>query len=118
MDAAHNFSDELALGCLVLAYWLRAKLSRNLQRSANVLNSLGLIVVSGLVGWFAVDRLLHPQPVIGWLPVGIGLLAAAGNWGVARCLRPWAGHSPAIRLAYLHNLGDAYLPSHPPAPGF
>ena len=45
MDGVHNFSDELALGCLYLAYLLPIAMSKNLQRMANVLNSLGLISI-------------------------------------------------------------------------
>lgn len=46
MDSVHNLSDELALVCLCLAYLLPLKLSRNLQLSANALNSLGLMYVT------------------------------------------------------------------------
>jgi len=40
---------------------------------------------------------------------GVGIFAALGNWGVARILAPWQSRSPAIRLAYLHNVGDVYV---------
>lgn len=55
--------------------------------------------------------------MIGWLPTTVGLLAAIGNWGVARALRNWQIHNPAIRLAYLHNLGDMYVSLAPVAAG-
>jgi cation diffusion facilitator family transporter len=109
MDAIHNLSDELALVFLVLAFILPTTLSKNLQRSANVLNSLGLIAVSGVVVWQAYERLLSPAPVLGLVPVVIGLLAAAANWGVARLLLRPSAHNPSIRLAYLHNLGDVLV---------
>ncbi len=109
MDAVHNFSDELALICLFLAYCMAVRVSKSLQRSANLFNSVGLIAVSGLILWQALNLLLHPRPVIGWMPMTIGLAAAAGNWGVARVLRPWQAQNAAIRLAYLHNLGDVYV---------
>ena len=57
MDAIHNFSDELALVCLYLAYVLTVKLSKNLQRFANVLNSVGLIFISALLVFEAFHRL-------------------------------------------------------------
>ena len=116
-DAVHNLSDELALICLFLAYVVSARMSRGLQRSANLLNSLGLVSVSAVIVWQAVDRLHHPRPVIGWLPVAVGLFGVAGNWGVARMLRPWRGSNPAIRLAYIHNLGDMYVSLAPVAAG-
>jgi cobalt-zinc-cadmium efflux system protein len=109
MDAVHNFSDELALVCLLLAYLVTAQASRGLQRGANVLNGLGLIVISAAVSWEAFERLAASRPVVGWLPVVVGVFGVFGNWGVARLLRPWAPHSATIRLAYLHNLGDVYV---------
>jgi cation efflux family protein len=45
LDSAHNFSDELALVCLYLAFFLPPYLGRQSQRTANVLNSLGLIIL-------------------------------------------------------------------------
>ena len=57
MDAIHNFSDELALVCLYLAYVLTVKLSKSLQRFANVLNSVGLIFISALLVFEAFHRL-------------------------------------------------------------
>jgi cobalt-zinc-cadmium efflux system protein len=73
---------------------------------ANMLNSLGLVAVSAVLAWQAVDRVLHPPAVAGWVPIAIGLVAAAGNWGVARSLRRWRHTNAAVELAYLHNLGD------------
>jgi cation diffusion facilitator family transporter len=106
MDSVHNLSDELALVCLCLAYLLPLRLSSNLQRSANLLNSVGLIAVSGLLVWQAIDRLISPTAVVGSFPLVVGVLAAVGNGGVARFLRGVRDQNPAIRLAYLHNLGD------------
>ena len=117
MDSVHNLSDELALGCLCLAYLLPLRLSRNLQRSANLLNSVGLIAVSGLLVWQAIDRLISPTAVLGFFPLVVGVLAALGNGGVARLLRGVRDQNPAIRLAYLHNLGDVYVSLAPVAAG-
>jgi Co/Zn/Cd efflux system component len=49
MDSIHNLSDEMALVALYLAFILPLGVSRNLLRSANIFNSVGLIVVSGLL---------------------------------------------------------------------
>jgi cobalt-zinc-cadmium efflux system protein len=116
-DAVHNFSDQLALVFLFLAYLVTTRASRNLQRSANLLNSVGLLAISAVLVWEALGRLLHPQPLIGWLAIAVGVFGVLGNWGVALLLRPWASHSPAIRLAYLHNLGDVYVSLAPVAAG-
>src|SRR6266704_1906536 len=101
---AGYLSDELALVCLCLAYLLPLRLSRHLQRSANFLNSVGLITVSGLLVWQAIERLIAPTAVLGYFPLVVGVLAALGNGGVARLLRGVRDQNPAIRLTYLHNL--------------
>ena len=67
-----------------------------------------LAVNSVMVGQ-ALERLLHPVPVPGIVPLALGLLAAAANWGVARLLVEPGGRNPTIRLAYLHNLGEVLV---------
>jgi Co/Zn/Cd efflux system component len=109
MDSVHNFSDQVALVFLYLAFVLPLGISRNLLRSANIFNSVGIVAVSGVLLWQAVERIIHPAPVLGTIPVIVGLAAAAANWGVARLLRDPARNNAAIRLAYLHNLGDVQV---------
>ncbi len=109
MDSIHNLSDEMALVFLFLAYILPIKLSKNLQRSANLLNSVGLITVSALLVWQGVKRLQSPARVMGAVPIIIGILAAIGNGAVAAFLWKVRDQNAAIRLAYLHNLGDIYV---------
>jgi cobalt-zinc-cadmium efflux system protein len=88
-----------------------------MQRSANLLNSVGLIAMSGLLLWYAASRVFEPQPVLGWVPAVVGLAAAAANWGVARLLLQPSKDNPAVRLAYIHNLGDVYVSLVPAAAG-
>src|SRR5215470_3325928 len=117
MDSVHNLSDEAALLFVFLAFVLPLTLSSALQRWANLLNSLGLVAVSGVMIWQAVERLAHPVPVLGSVPMAIGLLAAAANWGVARLLLEPSRRNPTIHLAYLHNLGDVLVSLAPVAAG-
>ena len=117
MDAVHNLSDEMALVFLYLAFILSQGVSRNLLRSANIFNSAGLVAVSGLLLWQVVARFLHPVPVQGFIPIAIGLVAAAGNWGVARLLLRPGQNNAAIRLAYVHNMGDVWVSLAPVAAG-
>ena len=117
MDSVHNLSDEMALVFLYLAFVLSQGVSRNLLRAANVFNSVGLIAVSALLLWQAVERVLQPTLVAGAVPVVIGLAAAAANWGVARLLRGPSQNNPAIRLAYIHNIGDVYVSLAPVVAG-
>src|SRR5919198_3616516 len=84
MDSVHNLSDEMAFVFLYLAFALPLGISRNLLRSANVFNSVGLVAVSGVLLWQAVERALHPVPVLGIIPIVVGLAAALANWRVAR----------------------------------
>ena len=117
MDSVHNLSDEMALVFLYLAFVLPHGISRHLLRSANVFNSVGLVVVSGLLLWQAVERILHPVPVVGGVAIVAGLFAAAANWGVARLLLAPGRRNAAIRLAYIHNIGDVYVSLAPVAAG-
>src|SRR6266852_2074163 len=98
-DAVHNLSDEVALAFLLLAYSLRTGLSSHFLRSANLFNSIGLFTISGLLVWQAIERLIHPQPVLSVVPIVAGLLASAGNWFVAKALQEPSKEDLAIRLA-------------------
>ena len=105
MDAVHNFSDEMALVFLYLAFILSQGVSRNLLRTANFFNSLGLIVISGVLAWQAAERFL------------VGVAAAAANWGVACFLWKPGRNNAAIRLAHIHNMGDVYVSLAPVVAG-
>jgi cobalt-zinc-cadmium efflux system protein len=109
MDGVHNFSDQLAMTAIWLAFVVARGPSRTLLRGANVFNSVGLIAVSGLLLWQAVEQLWHPSPVMGLVPMVVGLAAAAANYGVAYLLREPSEHNAAMRLAYIHNLGDVWV---------
>src|SRR5207244_11092715 len=93
----------------VLAYTLRQGLSGRLLRAANLFNSVGLMAISVVLLWQVVERFSQPVPVLGVVPVVAGIVGAAGHWGVARVLREPAREDAAIRLAYVHNLGDTLL---------
>jgi cation diffusion facilitator family transporter len=117
MDSVHNLSDEMALVFLYLAFVLPYGISRHLLRSANVFNSIGLILISALLLWQAIERTFHPAPVVGAVAIAVGLLAAAANWGVARLLLAPSRNNAAVRLAYIHNIGDVYVSLAPVAAG-
>lgn len=117
MDGFHNLSDEMALVFLYLAFVLSQGVSRTLLRAANTFNSVGLVAISGVLLWQAGDRFLHPAPVQGAVAVIVGLAAASANWGVARLLLAPSRNNAAIRLAYIHNMGDVYVSLSPVAAG-
>lgn len=117
MDGIHNLSDEVALALLVLAYSLRAELSGKLLRYANLFNSVGLLTICAFLIWRVVERLSQPVEVLGIVPIIAGLVGALANWGVARVLRQPSKEDAAIRLAYVHNLGDTLVSLIPVAAG-
>jgi cobalt-zinc-cadmium efflux system protein len=80
-------------------------------------NSFGLVGLSVVVVWQAFERMLSPAPVVAVVPAIVGLLAALANGCVALLLRRVGHMNPAIRLAYLHNLGDIYVSLAPVAAG-
>jgi cobalt-zinc-cadmium efflux system protein len=109
MDAVHNFSDEMALVCLYLVYVLPLRMSKNLQRTANVLNSAGLVSLSLFFLYRAIQRIINPVPISEILVIVVGMLAALANAAVARFLWKVREQNAAIRLAYLHNVGDVFM---------
>lgn len=113
LDAVHNLSDEAGLALLFLAYLLPQGVSGRVLRSANFFNSLGLLAISGVLVWESAARLAAPVAVAGAGPLFAGLLGVVGNWGVARALRDASREDAAIRLAYVHNVGDVLLSSAP-----
>jgi cobalt-zinc-cadmium efflux system protein len=117
MDGIHNLSDEVALALLVLAYSLRVGLSGKLLRYANLMNSVGLLTICAFLIWRVVERLSQPVEVHGMVPIIAGLVGALANWGVARVLRDPSKEDVAIRLAYVHNLGDTLVSLIPVAAG-
>lgn len=117
MDGIHNLSDEVALVLLVLAYSLRTGLSGRLLRFANLFNSVGLLAICAFLILRVIERLAVPVDVFGIVPIAAGLIGAVANWGVARVLRQPSREDPAIRLAYVHNLGDTLVSLIPVAAG-
>jgi len=117
MDGIHNLSDEVALLLLVFAYTFRAGLSGRLLRYANLFNSVGLLAVCAFLILRVVERLSHPVEVFGFVPIVAGLIGTVGNWGVAKVLREPSKEDAAIRLAYVHNLGDTFVSLIPVAAG-
>lgn len=61
--------------------------------------------------------MMHPAPVYGVIVIVTGLLAAAANWGVAQLLFKPGRNNAAIRLAYVHNIGDVWVSLAPLAAG-
>jgi cobalt-zinc-cadmium efflux system protein len=116
-DAGHNFADVLGL---ILAWWAnglrrttptvtRTYGLRGASILAAVVNATLLLVTMGGVGWEALVRLGHPQPVAG-MPVIV--IAAAGIVVNALSAFPFAkGRKDDInvRAAFQHLAADAAI---------
>ncbi len=75
------------------------------------------MLVAAVLLWQAIERLISPPPVAGLVTMLVGLLAAAANYGVACLLWAPGRNNAAIRLAYIHNMGDVYVSLSPVAAG-
>ena len=112
-DAGHVLTDVFALG---LAWFAVSQANRpaDARRSygyhrvsilAALVNSVTLIVIVLAIGYEAIRRLGHPEPVQGGIVMVAALIGIAINAYVAFGLRKEA-RSLNIRAALLHVLGD------------
>lgn len=108
VDAVHNGADELALACLWLACAEGPRAVR-LRAIANVLNTIGILVIALSIAGFAFERVTAAPVVAAELTLVAGLAAALGNAAVVFALREAARHDGSVRLAFLHNVGDVAL---------
>lgn len=109
LDLSHNLADETGLLLLYLAHRGPGEPSAGLRRAATVFNTGGLLTILVLLAGAAAGRLSHPGAVDGALTLACGLAAVGGNAAVAWVLRSAARADPAVRLAHVHNVGDAFL---------
>ncbi len=114
-DAAHNFSDALALG---LSWWaLRLSLRPATDartfgyHRAGILAALAngamLIGLSLIIGFEALQRLNAPPEVHEQVMVVVGAVGFAVNAGIAASLLRASRHDLNIRSAFVHMAGDA-----------
>ncbi len=115
-DAGHNLSDVASLGLSLLAFRL-AKLrpSQNFTYGykkstilAALINAVILLVAIGILGYEAIMRLRHPEPleggVVAWV-AGLGILIN----GISAMLFAKSQHELNARSAYLHLMADALV---------
>ena len=114
-DALHNFSDAASLGLA----WFARKIGR---RPADQLMTFGYAqgeVVAALInlttlliiGFYliveAVNRIADPQPVEGWVVIGVAGIALVIDIVTALLVRAGARDSINMKAAFLHNVSDA-----------
>ncbi|GJD19985.1 cation efflux system protein [Rivularia sp. IAM M-261] len=114
-DAGHNLSDVLGLllawGASILARRSpTARRTFGLRRSsilAALLNAAFLLIVSGGIGWEAVQRFRSPAPVAGGTVITVAAIGIAINTGSALMFLSGRKNDLNIRGAFLHLVADA-----------
>lgn len=113
-DAAHNFTDVLALA---LSWWALRLTSQpaNKQKTfgyhragilAALVNSTTLVVIAFGIFYEAYQRFLNPPEVQADILIGVGIVAVIINLITALLVRRGAEHDLNIRSAFLHLMGD------------
>jgi cobalt-zinc-cadmium efflux system protein len=113
-DAAHNFTDVLALG---LAWWALRLTSQPASRQktygwhragilAALVNSTSLVVIALGIFYEAYRRFTNPPEVQADVLIGVGLIAVLINIATALLVRHGAESDLNIRAAFLHLAGD------------
>ncbi len=114
-DAAHNFTDALAL---ILSWYAiqAAKQPASPERTfgshragilAALVNALTLVGIGAIIIWEAIPRLFDPPPVQSGPMIGVALVSVVLNGVISSWLRSGSKRDLNIRSAYLHMLGDA-----------
>jgi cobalt-zinc-cadmium efflux system protein len=114
-DAGHNFTDALALLLAAVGLYLQGKPANHVktygyQRAGVItafLNAATLIVISLIIFWEAVSRMIHPQSVDDRMMMWVAAAALLLNAAIMAALRRGQKGDINIRAAFIHMLGDA-----------
>jgi cobalt-zinc-cadmium efflux system protein len=113
-DAAHNFTDVLALGLSWWALWVTTKPADSGKtygyHRAGILvamaNSTTLAVIAVGIFYEAWKRFITPPDVEANILIIVGAVAAVVNLGTALLVRHGSEHDLNLRSTYLHLMGD------------
>jgi cobalt-zinc-cadmium efflux system protein len=114
-DAAHNFTDALAIGLAWVGLRMQTKPADETKtygyHRASVLsafvNALTLVVLSAWILYESVLRLRNPEHVQETVMMAVAGLGLALNGGIMLALRAASKNDINIRSAFVHMLGDA-----------
>ena len=114
-DAGHNFTDALALLLASIGLYLQAKPANDVktygyQRAGVItafLNAATLILISLIICWEAVGRMLHPQAVNDRIMLWVAFAALVLNGAIVIALHRGRHGDININAAAVHMLGDA-----------
>jgi cobalt-zinc-cadmium efflux system protein len=113
-DAAHNFTDVLALG---LSWWALRLTSQpaNQEKTygyhragilAALANSTTLVVIALGIFYEAYLRFINPPQVQADVLIGVGVIGVVINVVTALLVRRGAEHDLNIRATFIHLMGD------------
>jgi len=114
-DAAHNFTDVIALGIS----WYAVRLATQPSNSKNtygyhragilaaLLNSTTLVLISIGIFYAAYRRFINPPQVNSIVLMGVGLIAFLVNLVAALLLQRGSHDDLNLHSAFIHMLGDA-----------
>lgn len=114
-DAGHNFTDAIALLLATIGLYLQGKpadqsKTYGYQRAGVVaafLNAATLIVISLVIFWEAISRILHPAPVDDRTMMWVAAAALILNGAIMLGLNSGRKNDLNLRAAFVHMLGDA-----------
>ncbi len=115
-DAAHNFTDVLALALSLWALRLTTQPTSH-QRTygyhragilAALVNSTTLVIIALGIFYEAYQRFLNPPEVQADILIGVGLVAVIINVVTALLVRRGAESDLNVRAAFLHLMGDVF----------
>ncbi len=113
-DAAHNFTDVLALGLTWWAVWITTKPAHAGKtygyHRAGILvalvNSTTLVLIAVGIFYEAVRRIMNPPQVEAGTLIWVGAAAVAVNLVTALLVRRGAENDLNLKSAFLHLMGD------------
>jgi cobalt-zinc-cadmium efflux system protein len=113
-DAAHNFTDIIALALSLYAVWLTLRPSSTAKtygyHRAGILvaliNSTTLVIISFGIFYEAYQRFLSPPEVKSGVLIIVGLIAFAVNLVTALLVMKGSQHDLNLRATFLHLMGD------------
>lgn len=113
-DAAHNFTDVIALALS----WYAVKLTTQPANSSKtfgyhragiliaLINSTTLVLISLGIFYEAYQRLISPPEVEASILIGVGLVAVLVNIGTAWLVRRGSENDLNLKSAFVHLMGD------------
>ena len=114
-DAGHNLGDGLGLVMAWGAYVLSrrrptAAYTFGLGKSsilAALFNALLLLVAVGAIAWEAVQRLIHPEPVVAGIVMAVAAVGILINGATAMLFASGRKGDLNVHAAFMHMLADA-----------